>query len=270
MPADASAPFVPLTLVLVHGAWMNPLCWEKFQARYEAAGHRVLAPAWPYDDRPVAELRAAPDPRLAEVGLEAITSHYAAAIAALPVPPVLIGHSFGGLIVQLLLQRGLGSCGVAIDSAPPRGILPGGAALKANLPVVTTLGGARKILTMKPEHFARDFASNLSAADARTAYERYSVPTPGKPFFEVALAKPSCAVDFGKSDRAPLLLVAGQKDRTVTTGMNRSNYQKYKKKSSATTEFHEFPGRSHFLICEPGWEEVADFALGWARQNARP
>jgi pimeloyl-ACP methyl ester carboxylesterase len=255
-------------VVFVHGAWVGPRCWDGWKRAYEAEGLRCTAPAWPHDDRPYDDLRRAPDPALAAVGVREIVDHYARAIEALPEKPLLVGHSFGGLVVQLLLDRGLGAAGVAIDSAAPRGILPRPRALLHALPVLLTWGGWRRVLTMSYDDFASTFANGLPAGARRAAYDEHVIPTPGRPYFQAAFAPflGVTRVDFARTDRAPLLLVAGEDDRTVPASMNRANHRAYAR-SPARTDLREFPGRSHWIIAEPGWEEVAEHALAWARER---
>ncbi|MDP9245434.1 MAG: alpha/beta hydrolase [Chloroflexota bacterium] len=257
------------TIVLIHGAWMTGSCWDKFKARYESSGYRCIAPAWPYDERPVEDLRRAPSRELAGVGITEIVDHYARMIGRLDAAPLLIGHSFGGLFVQMLLDRGLGAAGVAIDSAPPKGVLPGLDPIRAGFPVLRTWRGWKKILTLSYKSFQWGWVHTLPEADQRVAYERYVVPTPGRVFFQAAFAPfgSSTRVNVKNNARAPLLLIAGELDRTVETRMNRANFKQYGK-SSAVTAFKEFPGRTHWLIAAPGWEEVADYALEWAEARA--
>ena len=250
------------TVLFIHGAWMTPACWDNFKKRYEARGYDCIAPAWPYDDRAVAELRASPNPELANLGIREIVDHYARIIEALPEPPILVGHSFGGLFVQLLLDRGLGRAGVAIDPGPPRGVLPGLSALRAALSVLLTWRGWRKIITMSFADFQWGFAHNQPEAEQRAAYDAHVVPTPGRIYFQAALGIET-AVRFRNPSRAPLLLIAGTDDRTVQASMVRATYRKHSR-SSATTSFQAFEGRTHFLIGAPGWEEIADHAITWA------
>lgn len=146
-------------VIFVHGAWVGPRCWDRMRSAFEKEGLRCDAPSWPHDDRPYDALRAAPDPALATIGLEEITDDYAAAIRACERPPLLVGHSFGGLIVQKLLERGLGSAGVAIDSAPPRGILPTPSAVRASLPVLLSWRGWRRVLRIIAEPGWEEVAS---------------------------------------------------------------------------------------------------------------
>ncbi len=249
------------TVVFVHGAWVAPACWDSFRSRFESRGYSCLAPAWPYEGRPIEELRSNPAPELGRVGIPEIVEHHAKVVAALPEPPVLVGHSFGGLFVQMLLDRGLGAAGVAIDPAPPRGVLPGPHAFRFSLPAVATWRGWRKVLTIPPDRFAWGFCHTLPEAEQRKIYERHVVPTPGRIFFQAAVGA-GTKVNFRNASRAPLLITAGELDRAVDARMNRSNFRKYRR-SPAVTDFEEFSGRTHWLIAGPGWEEVADVVLDW-------
>ena len=248
------------TVVFVHGAFVTGLCWEKFTEAFAAADWTCHAPSWPHLDGEPAALRKAPPAELAALGIEEILDHYAAFIEALPEPPMLVGHSFGGLFVQLLLQRGLGRAGVAIDPAPPSGVLPSVQALKAAWPVVGTFGHWKKTIDMSVEEFGATFANGLEDSEKAAAWDRYVVPSPGRLWAQSTFRPGLVKIDFSRADRAPLMIFAGSADRTVTPDMNRKNFEKYGA-SSAVTEFHEFEGRSHFLIAEPGWEEVASKAM---------
>jgi pimeloyl-ACP methyl ester carboxylesterase len=256
-------------VVFLHGAWVGPSCWSSFRRHFAARGLRTIAPAWPYDDRPVEALRATPDPALAGLGVKEIVDHYESILRALPNKPLLVGHSFGGLFVQMLLDRGLGSGGVAIDSAPPRGVMPTPMAVRAGAGVLFSWRGWKRVLRISPESFAWGFTHDLDAAAQARAYEEHVIPTPGRPFFQAAFAPflSSTAVRFDDATRAPLLLVAGERDRTVPAAMNRANFAKYQRHAAVRdkTDFREFAGRSHWIIAEPGWEEVADAAIAWAR-----
>lgn len=252
-----------LTVLLIHGAWMNATCWEGFRARYEAAGHTVVAPSWPHTPDEVGVARASVDPALREVGLEEIVAHYAEIARGLPEPPVLVGHSFGGLIVQLLLDQGVGVAGVAIDSAPPKGVRPSPRAAISSFKPSFAPG---KVHTMSLGAFTRSFANTLDAAEAEALWSRYAVPTPGRPFGQV-LASSANKLDWENPNRAPLLLIAGEDDKTITARMNERNAKKWSQ-SPALTELVVMPGRDHALIVSPGWEEVADTALGWLVAHA--
>lgn len=255
------------TVLLIHGAWLTPSAWDRFRQRYEAAGVTVAAPAWPCLDGPVEVLRASPDPRLARLGLEQIVDHHAALIEGMAEPPILIGHSFGGLIVQMLLNRGLGAAGVAIDPAPPFGVPASPLAIWTSLPVFTAWNGWNRVLRMSLRGFATGFAQTLPEAEKPYAWQKFIVPAPGRIFFQALLGIGS-RIRWANPDRAPLLLIAGEKDRTVPAAMVRTNFRK-QQRAPSRTEFREFPGRSHWLCNESGWEEVADAALDWARAHRR-
>lgn len=253
------------SIVFIHGAWVTPLCWEKFTTFFEGKGSECIAPAWPYKDQPVEELRAHPDPALAKLGIAEIVDHYAKAIQTLNEPPILIGHSFGGLFVQLLLDRGLGAAGIAIDSAPPKGILPFyPSVIKSNFPVLATPGGWRRILRMTFPTFQYAFVNTLPETEQRAAYERYVVPETGRIFFQAAAAlfHSTTRVNFHNQQRSPLLLIAGSADHICPAAQIRANYKQYSR-ASAVTDFKAFEGRCHWIIAQDGWQEVAEYSLNW-------
>ncbi|MFC5343405.1 alpha/beta hydrolase (plasmid) [Brevundimonas staleyi] len=252
--------------MLIHGAWLTPNSWDRFRQRFESADLTVTAPAWPHLEGPVDQIRHAPDPGLAKLGLREITDHYAALIEAMPHPPILIGHSFGGLIVQLLADRGLGAAAVAIDPTPPFGIPAHPLAVWTSLGVFTALNGWNRVLRMSLRGFSTGFAQTLPEVEKPGAYERHIVPTPGRIFFQAVLGI-GAKVRWNNPNRPPLLLIAGEKDRTVPAPMVRANYRKHLR-SPVLTAFRQFPGRSHWLCNEEGWQDVADYALSWARQQA--
>ena len=256
------------TIVFVHGAWVTPLCWENFVGYFSGRGYTCLTPAWPYRDRPIDELRHRPAPELGQLGLVEIVDHYDQFIRGLGVPPILIGHSYGGLFVQRLLDRGLGSAGIAIDSAPPKGVLPFyPSVLRANFGVLSTIGGWRKVVRQSFKEFQYAFVNALPEAEQRAAYDRFVVPESGRIFFQSAFAlfNDAAAVHFGNGRRAPLLMIAGGADHITPAAMNRVNFAKYKD-SAALTEIKEFPGRCHWIIAQPGWEEVAAAIENWLKQ----
>jgi pimeloyl-ACP methyl ester carboxylesterase len=259
---------VARTIVFIHGAWVTPTCWERMLPWFEARGYRCIAPARPGKDHPVEAIRADPSP-LKGLGIGEIVEHYEQLVRSLgdPEPPILIGHSFGGLFTQILLDRGLGAAGVAIDSAPPRGIWPfepsafralGGALLRS-------LFGTRVVHWSFGE-FRYGFVHTLPEAEARDAYDRHVVPESGRIFFQGALApidpRSPTRVNFSNGTRAPLLLIAGEKDHVVPPVVNRRNHHAYRR-STARTDFREFPGRVHWIIAQDGWQEVAEHIAGW-------
>ncbi|HYI41111.1 MAG TPA: alpha/beta hydrolase [Allosphingosinicella sp.] len=255
------------TIMLIHGAWLNSKSWEGFKARYESRGFTVLAPDWPFDDRSPAELRASPRPELARLGQREIIAHYEKIIRALPEEPILIGHSMGGVAVQHLLDRGLGVAGVAIDTAPTPGVPLGLHAILSALPVLGDPFSWRKAKVMSRRFFRNRFAQTAPRDQADALYDRYIVPTPGRVYWNGVVNK--IKIDWTNPSRAPLLLIAGEKDLIADASMVRAIYRK-QSRAPSLTEYKEFAGRSHWTGIDEGWEEVADFALDWALRNARP
>ncbi|HTS53069.1 MAG TPA: alpha/beta fold hydrolase [Burkholderiales bacterium] len=258
---------MPKTVVLIHGAWLAPESWDLFRKRYEAQGYACLTPAWPFQDRPIADQRRAPLPDLGQLTIGKIVDHHETLIRALPEPPILIGHSFGGLFVQMLLDRGLGAVGVAIDPAPPRGVLPTLTVLYGALPVFTAWSGWSRALTLTLPQLAWSFMHLASPEKQRAAYEQYVIPTPGRIYYQAAFGIGS-AVNFSNDERAPVLLIAGEQDRTVAMSMVEATFRKHQR-APAVTEYKMFPGRMHWLIAGQGWEEIADYAIQWAARHAR-
>jgi len=260
------------TVVLIHGLWMSPLSWEQWIERFAQRGCRVLAPAWPgMEDRDVADLRRDTS-AFARVGVTEIADHYERIVRGLDRPPIIMGHSFGGLIAQVLLDRGLGAAGVAIHPAPIKGILglPPSALRVASVALRNPANRHRAVaLTADQFHYA--FTNTLDRHESALIYERYAVPGPGRPLFQAGVANftkhAPTQVDVRNDTRAPLLLLAGGKDHTVPASTTRANHKLYRH-SRAVTELKEYPERSHFTVGQEGWEEVADHALAWAAEKA--
>lgn len=248
------------TVLFVHGAWLTPAAWDGWRSRFEAAGYQTVAPTWPHMDRPIQALRDAPDPALARLSVAGIVDHYTAEIAKLDEPPIIVGHSFGGLITLMLLDRGCGVAGVVLDPAPPRGVIPGLRSVLSALPVFTSWNGWNRVLIMSRKGFAATFANTLPAGVANAAYDASVVPAPGRPYFQAALGIGN-GVSF-KGLTRPLLLVAGLADKTAEPSMIKRIWRAYHK-AGAPAEFATFPDRSHFLFAEAGWEEIADSTLSW-------
>jgi pimeloyl-ACP methyl ester carboxylesterase len=260
-------------IVFIHGAWLASNSWEHFAAFFSERGYATLAPEWPRKAGDVEELRSNAD-ELAGLGVQEIVDHYAAIIAELPEPPVIIGHSFGGLIAQILNGNGLGRAAVAMDPAAPKGIrrVPL-SSLRAAAPAIAHPSKRRGVVELTFEQFNYAFTNTWDEPQARAAFERYAVPETGRIFFEDGFANftPHAAteVDFERADRGPLLLTVGEHDHTVPPAVARENFHKYRD-SAATTEFVEFPGRSHLLMAGPGWEEVAAYLADWLDRVLRP
>ena len=252
------------TVIFVHGAWLTPKAWDAWRAYFEAAGYQTVAPTWPHMDRPIDALRSSPDPALAKLNVVDIVDHYAAEIAKLDEPPIIIGHSFGGLITMMLLDRGCGVAGVVLDPAPPRGVIPGLRSILSALPVLTSWNGWNRVLTMSRNGFATTFANTLPAGVVDTEYDTYVVPAPGRPYFQASLGIGN-GVSF-KALTQPLLLIAGLKDKTADPAMIKRIWRAYSK-AKAPAEFATYPDRSHFLFAEAGWEEIAGGVLLWLNNN---
>lgn len=260
------------TIVLIHGLWMNPHSWEHWVSRFREQGFRVLAPAWPGLEGEVEEIRRDPA-RVVGLGLREVIARYEEVIRELDEAPIIMGHSFGGAITQILLDRGLGSVGVAISSAAVKGVLPlPYSTLKSVWPVLRNPIDIDRAVTLTPQQFRYGFAHALSKQESAAAYARYHVPGSARVLFQGALANvdPHAAtrVDFRNPGRSPLLFIAGGADHIAPPKVNKANVR-LSRKSSAIAEYREFPGRTHFIVGQDGWEEVADYALSWSVRNSR-
>ena len=255
----------PDTIVLVHGLYLTPRSWESWVQRYQVRGYRAIAPAWPGMEAEVEVLRADPSP-IAGQRVELILDHFERIVRELPSVPILIGHSFGGAFVQVLLDRGVGAAGVVIDSAPTRGVLDIPlSTLRANLPLVRN--PFRRMAAVMPteSQFHYGFTNTLPAPDAKPYYDRYAVPGSRNVLLTGAVMNLDRAtplrVDYAKRDRAPLLFISGGADHIVPPGVNRRNARRYR---SGAVELKAFKDRPHFTCAVPGWEAIADAALDWA------
>jgi len=259
------------SIVLINGLWMTALSWEKWSQRYTNRGFRVIAKSWPGMDIDIEQLRRDPSP-IATLGIKEIVAHYEEIIRGLDSPPIIIGHSFGGLITQILLDRGWGAAGIAIAPAPVKGIifLPF-STLKVTFPALSNPVNNHRAVPLTPEQFHYAFTNNLSEEESLAVYQRYAVPGPDHVLFQAALANfnPHAAttVDFENDNRAPLLLISGGKDHVSPVSVVEANFRLFVK-SKAVTAYKEFPERTHFTLGQAGWEEVADYALDWALKNS--
>ena len=216
------------TIFLIHGAWLTPAGWDFFHKHYAAKGYRVLAPAWPLENMPIEDLRQSTDPELSKLTVTKIVDHYDRLIRALPQPPIIMGHSYGGLFTQLLLDRGLGAAGVAFDPVPIRGVIPPPRVLRSALPVFRAWRGWSRLLTMSFEDFSTTFAQTLPESEKRGAYEHYIAPTPGRLYYQGALGI-GTGIHSGNPLRPPLLMCVGDQDITITPATVFAAYKRQKK-----------------------------------------
>ena len=261
------------TIVLIHGLWLTPRSWEGWIDRYQKAGYNVIAPSWPGLEGEVEAIRKDPS-ALKGLKLKTVVDHYDRIIRKLDAQPILMGHSFGGLIVQMLVDRGLGSAGILVDSAQTAGVpvLPF-STIRATLPILGNPFSYNRATPLSPKQFNYAFTNELDAVESKKVYDRYSIPAANAILWDAALAllnpKASSKVDYKKTDRAPLLFIAGSNDHIVPPAINKSNLRKYVRNSTAETDYREFPNRTHHTVGQKGWEEVADFAIQWANAHAR-
>jgi pimeloyl-ACP methyl ester carboxylesterase len=264
-------PTTPDAIVLIHGFWVTPRSWEHWITHYEAKGYEVHAPAYPGFEVEVEALNADPSP-IETVTVPAIIEHLESLVGGLSSPPILIGHSAGGVFTQILLDHGFGAAGVAINSAPTEGVkrVPL-SQIRSTFPVLKNPANRHKAVGFTFEQWHYAFANTFSEEESRRLYERYHIPASGQIFWGSALANIHPGhddnwVDYHNVDRAPLLFIAGSEDHLMPPSIQRSNAKHYKAEGTIT-EVKEFDG-PHLLPAREGWEEVADYALDWALSHA--
>ncbi|CCH86662.1 conserved protein of unknown function [Modestobacter italicus] len=255
-------------VLFIHGLWLHARSWDDWIDLFEAAGYAATAPGWPGDPDTVEKAREVPE-AIADHGIDDVVAHYAEIIRALPTKPVLIGHSFGGLIAQRLLGEDLAAAAVAIDAAQIKGVLPLPlSALRATLPVFRNPANRHRAVSLTAEQFRYAFGNAVSVEESDALFERWAIPAPGKPLFEAAAANVNphspAKVDTDNSGRGPLLLVMGGRDHTVPEAVTRATLKQYRH-SEATTDVLEFEDRAHSLTIDHGWRDVADASLSWLK-----
>jgi pimeloyl-ACP methyl ester carboxylesterase len=251
------------TVVLIHGMWMTPRSWDNWVDHYTDRGHRAIAPGWPGVKDPEETRR---DPSALEgLGITRVVDHYEKIIRDLDQPPIIIGHSFGGLFTQMLLDRGLGAAGVAIGTAPPKGIilLPV-STLRASFPALKNPFNRNGLAPLTQKQFRWRFTNTLSQAESDRIYNEHYIPGTNRAFFD-ALGS-AAAVDFSNPERAPLLLVVAGEDHISPPALNKKLLGLQSRAPSVTAS-KEYPGRTHFTAGMDGWEAVADDALNWALEQ---
>jgi pimeloyl-ACP methyl ester carboxylesterase len=252
--------------VFIHGLWIASSAWEPWIEHFSASGHVAVAPPWPGEAASITETRKNPEAQ-AGFGINEITEHFAKILEEFDEPPVVIGHSFGGLIAQKLLGQNKAAAAIAIDPAQIKGVKPLPLAqLRSAFPVLGNPLNRRRAKGLTRAQFRYGFGNALDAAESDELWERWAIPSPGKPLFEAAAANftphSPAAVDTANSERGPLLITAGTADHTVPFVTARAAFKRYAR-SSAVTDFHEFDGRGHSLTIDHGWRDVADTALSW-------
>jgi pimeloyl-ACP methyl ester carboxylesterase len=253
-------------VLFIHGLWLHATSWEPWTHLFRDAGYEPHAPGWPGDGDTVEASRANPE-AIAGHGIDDVTEHFARIIDGLPSPPVLIGHSFGGMIAQKLLGQDRAVAAIAIDAAQIKGVLPVPlSALKATLPVFKNPANKNRAVSLTAEQFRFAFANAVSEKESQELYEHWTIPAPGRPLFEAASANfnphSPAQVATGNQNRGPLLLITGGKDHTVPESVTRSTLKQYRH-SEAVTDIVKFDDRSHSLTIDSGWREVADACLTW-------
>ena len=252
-------------VVFIHGLWLHASSWEPWQAYFGEKGYETHAPGWPGDAGTVEGCRQSPD-SIAGHGIDDVSDHYAAFIGQLSGRPVLIGHSFGGMIAEKLLGQDYGAAAIGIDAAQIKGVLPLPlSSLRATLPVFRNPANRHKAVSLTASEFRYSFGNALPEEESDALYQRWTIPAPAQPLFEAAAANFSLhspdKVNTGNESRGPLLLTMGRQDHTVPEAITKSTLKQYRH-SAAVTDLEEFD-RGHSLTIDSGWRDVADRCLAW-------
>jgi non-heme chloroperoxidase len=256
-------------VVFIHGLWLLPSSWDRWADVFEEAGYTALSPGWPDDPETVEEAKEHPEV-FADKTVGQVADHYAEVIGELKDKPVVIGHSFGGLLAQIVAGRGLAEATVAIDAAPFRGVLPLPiSALKSSAPVLHNPANRHRAVPLTYDQFRFAFANAVSEDEAKQLYDEFCVPASGAPLFQAATANlnpwTEAKVDTKNPDRGPMLIVSGEKDNTVPWSISNAAFKR-QEKNEGVTEIVEMPGRGHALTIDSNWRGVADTALAFVQR----
>lgn len=257
-------------VLFIHGLWLHASSWEAWLARFRDEGYDAQAPGWPGDGPTVEASRQDPD-AIGDHGIDDVVAHFAELIDTLPEKPILVGHSFGGMIAQKLLGQDRARAAVAIDAAQIKGVLPVPlSALRATLPVFKNPANRHRAVSLDAQQFRFAFGNAVSPDESDQLFERWTIPAPGRPLFEAAAANfdphSPAKVATDNQSRGPLLLIASGQDHTVPESVTRATLKQYRH-SAAVTELQTFPDRGHSLVIDSGWAEVADVCLKWLREQ---
>ncbi|AYG03917.1 alpha/beta hydrolase [Gryllotalpicola protaetiae] len=258
-------------VIFIHGLWVHSSAWEPWVQKFTKAGFNAAAIDWPGDSPTVAESRQHPE-RVAGIGIAEITAHYEREIAKLSERPIVVGHSFGGLVAQKLLSSRLAAAAVAIDPAPIKGVkaLPL-AQIRSALPVVKSKSNFTKAVSLKRGQFRYGFGNTLSKAESNELFDRFAIPGPGRPVFELTAAKKDAnsptIVDTAGRERGPLLIIGGEKDHTIPEVVARQAAALYA--GGTRTEYRKIAARGHSLVFDSGWRTVADLTLEWIQRQVK-
>ena len=268
---DAANASGRVPVVFIHGLWLLPSSWDRWATVFEDAGHATVAASWPDDPETVEEARANPEV-FAKKTVGQVADHVGDLIGRLTQKPAVVGHSFGGLLTQIVAGRGLSAASVAIDPAPFRGVLPLPiSALRSAMPVLANPANRGRAISLTLDQFRYGWANALSDQEARRLHDTFHVPAPGAPLFQAAMANinplTEAKVDSRSPDRGPLLIVSGEKDHTVPWAIANASFKK-QRRNAGVTEIVEIPNRGHALTIDSGWREVADTALAFVKRFA--
>jgi len=257
-------------VLFIHGLWLHATSWDAWQDLFREQGYDTQAPGWPGDGSTVQASRENPD-AIGDHGIDDVVEHVAQVIAGLDELPILVGHSFGGMIAQKLLGQDRARAAIAIDAAQIKGVLPVPlSALRATLPVFKNPGNKHRAVSLTAEQFRFAFGNAVSEEESDQLFEQWTIPAPGKPLFEAASANfnphSPAKVDTDNQGRGPLLLIASGKDHTVPESVTRSTLKQYRH-SEAVTDLTTFDDRGHSLVIDSGWREVADTSLTWLQKH---